>query len=67
MEYLSTRDLYRLLSFEFDMPQIKMRKVCDVSTFIWNKDVDISELIPKIDNGLAALFGIGYRDQESIA
>lgn len=66
MDYLSTRDLYRLLSFEFDIPQITMRKACDVSTFIWDKDVDVSEMMPKIDVGLAKLFGSNYRSKENI-
>lgn len=66
MNYLSTRDLYKLLSFEFDMTQTKMREACDVRMFLWHKDEDIKDMLPKIDKGLAQLFGHDYRSPENI-
>ena len=66
MNYLSTRDLYKLLSFEFDMTQTKMREDCEVRMFLWHKDEDIKDMLPKIDKGLAQLFGHDYRSPENI-
>lgn len=66
MNYLSTRDLYKLLSFEFDMTQTKMREACEVTAFLWQKDEDIKDMLPKIDKGLAKLFGADYRSPENI-
>lgn len=66
MNYLSTRDLYRLLSFEYDITQTKMREACEVTAFLWNRDEDVKDMLPKIDKGLAQLFGHDYRSPENI-
>lgn len=66
MIYLSTKDLYKLLSFEFDMTQTKMRETCGVTPFLWNRDEDVKDMLPKIDKGLAQLFGVDYRSPENI-
>ena len=66
MIYLSTKDLYKLLSFEFDMTQTKMRETCGVTPFLWNRDEDVKDMLPKIDRGLAQLFGADYRSPENI-
>lgn len=66
MNYLSTRDLYKLLSFEFDITQVSMREHCGATVSLWQRDSPIDEIAPRIDEGLAELFDKDYKEIRNI-
>lgn len=64
--YVTQADLFRILSFEYGVTQADMQRHCGVGKSLWFKNVLADEMIPKIDKGLADLFGKDYRSERNI-
>ena len=63
---IRTSELYRLLSFEFGITQVRMREHCGATVSLGLRDSPIDDIAPRIDEGLSDLFGKDYKEIRNI-